>query len=117
MGRISLKGLKFKAFHGYYDIEREQGNLFEVDITVKTNFHKAAINDQLSHTVDYEDLYAIIQEEMEKSSKLLEHVVQSIGDRVVSEHKVKWVEVTLSKLNPPIKGDCERAVVSLKVKG
>lgn len=117
MGLISLKGLKFKAYHGYYDIEREQGNLFEVDITVKTNFHKAAVNDQLSQTVDYEDLYTIIREEMEKSSKLLEHVVQSIVDRVINEHQVKWVDVTLSKLNPPIKGDCERAVVSLKMKG
>lgn len=115
MGKICLKGLKFKAYHGYYDAEREQGNLFEVDITVKTNFHKAATDDELSHTINYEDLYSIIKEEMDKSSKLLEHVVQLIVDRVLDELKgVKWVEVILSKLNPPIKGDCERAVVSLK---
>lgn len=118
MGKISLNGLKFKAYHGYYDVEREQGNLFEVDITVKTNFHKAAIDDELSYTVDYEDLYSIIKEEMDKSSKLLEHVVQTIVDRVLSELQgIKWVEVVVSKMNPPIKGECERAVVSLKQRG
>lgn len=117
MGKIALRGLKFKAYHGYYDQERELGNTFEVDITVKTNFYKAAIDDQLSETIDYEDLYAIIKEEMEISSRLLEHVVQCIVDRVISEIKgVKWVKVKLSKINPPIKGECERAVVTLKKK-
>ena len=91
------------------------GNTFEVDITVKTNFHKAAIDDQLSETIDYEDLYTIVKEEMEISSKLLEHVVQSIVDRVINEIKgIKWVKVQLAKMNPPIKGECDRAVVSLK---
>ena len=115
MGKISLKGLKFKAYHGYYDVERERGNRFEVDITVKTNFQKAAASDELSLTVDYEDLYRIISEEMAGSSKLLEHVVKAIVDRIMSELTgIKWVEVVLAKLNPPIKGECERAVVSLK---
>ncbi|MEM7108587.1 MAG: dihydroneopterin aldolase [Bacteroidota bacterium] len=115
MGKISLKGLKFKAYHGYYDREREQGNIFLVDIILKTDFQQAAIEDELRHTVDYEDLYSIVEEEMAKSSKLLEYVVESIATRVINEmQELKWVKVKLSKLNPPIKGECQRAVVSLK---
>lgn len=117
MGKISLKGLRFKAYHGYYDREREQGNIFLVDISVKADFHKAAVNDELKHTVNYEYLYDIIESEMAKSSKLLEYVVECIVNRVISEiADVIWVEVKLSKLNPPIKGECERAVVELKKK-
>ncbi len=114
MGKISLKGLRFKAYHGYYDEERQLGNTFEVDITIKTDFHKAAIHDELPETVDYESLYAIIREEMAIPSKLLEHVVQKIVDRVIDELvAVNSVKVKLSKFNPPINGECERAVVSL----
>ena len=114
MGKISLKGLKFKAYHGYYDEERQLGNNFEVDITIKTNFHNAAIHDELSQTVDYEKLYTIIKEEMAIPSKLLEHVVQKIVDRVMDEiTAVEAVKVKLSKFNPPIGGECDRAVVSL----
>lgn len=114
MGEISLKGLKFKAYHGYYDEERQLGNTFEVDITIKTDFYKAAINDELAGTVDYEKLYAIIKDEMATPSKLLERVVQKIVDRVLQEiHAVQSVKVELSKFNPPIGGECDKAVVSL----
>ncbi len=115
MGKISLQGLTFKAYHGYYDEERQKGNTFRVDITVKTNFHLAALNDDLSKTVDYEQLYAIVKEYMEQPSKLLEHVVQQIVDRVLKEHEsVVWVKVSLSKFDPPIGGDCKAAKITLK---
>ena len=114
MGEISLKGLKFKSYHGYYDEERQLGNTFEVDITINTDFYQAAVNDDLTGTVDYEKLYAIIKDEMATPSKLLEHVVQKIVDRVLREIQVvQAVEVKLSKFNPPIGGECDRAVVSL----
>ncbi|TRX53798.1 dihydroneopterin aldolase [Fulvivirga sp. M361] len=114
MGKICLKGLKFKAYHGYYDEERQLGNTFEVKLTVITDFYKAAVNDDLNETVDYEKLYAIVQEEMAIPAKLLEHVVQKIADRVINECKaVTKVKVKLSKFNPPIGGECHSSVVSL----
>lgn len=117
MGVISLKGLKFDAYHGYYDKERELGNEFEVDISVTTDFYEAAIGDDLEKTVDYEDLYAIVEDEMKHTSLLLEHVVQKIVDRVLIEHKaVKKVKVSLTKFNPPIKGPCSAAVVTASKK-
>ncbi|UII23023.1 dihydroneopterin aldolase [Fulvivirga ligni] len=115
MGKIQLKGLRFKAYHGYYDEERQKGNQFEVNISVKTIFKQASEHDDLEGTVDYEHLYRIIKEEMEISSKLLEHVVKRISDRVMSEiAAVKKVKVSLSKFNPPFGGDCREAVVTIK---
>jgi dihydroneopterin aldolase len=115
MGKISLEGLKFFSHHGYYEEEREKGNDFEVNITVETDFESAAKADDLNQTVDYEKLYAIAAEEMAIPSKLLEHVVQAICDRILKEQKVESVEVILSKFNPPIAGECKKATVSLKL--
>ena len=57
MGRITLEGLEFFAFHGYYDEEQKIGNKYGVDITVETTLEKAQTDDKLSETIDYEELY------------------------------------------------------------
>jgi dihydroneopterin aldolase len=36
MGKITLEGLEFFAFHGYYDEEQKIGNKYGVDITIET---------------------------------------------------------------------------------
>lgn len=115
MGKIRLEGLRFKAYHGYYDEERERGNHFEVNISVSTGFEQASKTDEISGTVDYEQLYAITKDEMSQPSKLLEHVVERIASRILDElPAADDVEVSLYKFNPPIGGECRAAVVSLK---
>ncbi|QSE97736.1 dihydroneopterin aldolase [Fulvivirga lutea] len=114
MGKITLEGLAFYSYHGYHAVERENGNHFELNITVDTDFSDAAENDDLAKTVDYEKLYAIAKTEMANTSKLLEHVVNNIGKRILKEEGVNEVEVSLSKFNPPINGECKRATVSMK---
>ncbi len=115
MGKITLEGLTFYAYHGFYERERELGNTFEVNISVETDFEKAAIDDDLTETVDYEKLYAIAHDVMEVPSKLLEKVVHKIASRIINELKVTSVEVSLSKFNPPISGECKKATVSLSL--
>jgi dihydroneopterin aldolase len=114
MGRIALEGLDFHAYHGVYPHERESGNWFEVDIAVETDFSKAALDDDLGETVNYETLFRIVKEEMEKPSKLLETVAGKIVDDVMREFpSITLVEFKISKLNPPIGGKCKRSTVSL----
>jgi len=116
-GRITLEGLEFHAFHGVYPHERESGNWFEVDISVETDFSAAAKHDDLSGTVNYETLYALVKAEMEKPSKLLETVAEKIVNDVF-EHlsAVLSVDLTISKTNPPIGGKCKRASVKMSRK-
>jgi dihydroneopterin aldolase len=113
-GRIALEGLEFHAFHGVYPHERESGNWFEVSIAVETDFMAAALRDDLSGTVNYETLFQIVKDEMEKPSKLLETVAENIIQQVLLELKaVQAVELVIAKTNPPIGGKCKRAVVSI----
>lgn len=111
-GRIALEGLEFHAFHGVYPHERESGNWFEVDIAVDTDFSNAAKSDDLSGTINYETLYGIVKAEMGKPSKLLETVAEKIVNDVLQQLKsVTSVELSISKINPPIGGKCKRATV------
>lgn len=113
-GRVALEGLEFHAFHGLYPHERESGNWFEVDIAVDTDFSAAAAADDLAGTVNYEILFRIVKEEMDKPSKLLETVIEKIVNDVLDQlPAAQSVTLTIAKLNPPIGGKVRKASVSL----
>jgi dihydroneopterin aldolase len=111
-GKVVLEGLEFHAYHGVYPHERSSGNKFEVDIKVETDFQDTAFQDDLSGTINYEDLYSLVKSEMEKPSKLLETVGHAIAERILqSFNSAIDVEVKISKFNPPIGGVCRKASV------
>lgn len=113
-GKIILEGLEFHAYHGVYPHERDSGNWFEVDISVDTDFSEAARTDELSGTVNYETLFRIIKEEMEKPSRLLETVAENIVKNIFRDlARVESLSLKISKLNPPIGGKCKKASISL----
>lgn len=116
-GKVVLEGLEFHAYHGIYPDERSSGNKFEVDIAVNTLFDETAFHDELSGTINYEDIYDIVKMEMEKPSKLLESVAHIIGQRILDTFESATnAEVTISKFNPPIGGVCRKAKVSVDLK-
>ncbi len=114
MGQVALEGLEFHGFHGLYPHERESGNWFEVDISVETDFSLAAETDDLSGTVNYEVLFRIIRDEMDKPAKLLERLAGKIAEDVLQEIPAALnVHIKISKLNPPIGGKCKKATIAL----
>jgi dihydroneopterin aldolase len=115
IGKVELEGLEFHAFHGLYPHERESGNWFEVDISVETDFSGAAVTDELSGTVNYEVLFRIVKDEMDKPSKLLETVAEKIVSDVLTQIPAALtVSLRISKLNPPIGGKVKKATIRLQ---
>ncbi len=115
MGIVTLEGLEFFAYHGFYKEERKMGNKYHVDLSVALDLSKAAQKDKLSETLDYEVLYQIVSEIMKKPTKLLEHIAHQIIDTIYTNFpQVQSVEVTVAKHNPPVGGVCRWAKVTLK---
>lgn len=115
MGRISLEGMEFFAYHGYYDEEQKIGNKYAVDVEVETDLSRAGKKDALAETVNYEELYRLIAKVMGKPARLLEAIsYQLIKDIFAAFAAAEVVEVSISKFNPPIGGVCHRARVSIK---
>jgi dihydroneopterin aldolase len=104
--KIEVNGIKLYAFHGCLEEEARIGGHYVVDVTISTDFLLAAETDDLSKTVDYVAVNAIVKEEMAIRSKLLEHVGHRIIIRLHAEitHPAQY-QVKISKLNPPINGD------------
>lgn len=115
MGTIALEGVEFFAYHGFYEEEQQVGNKYSVDMIVDTDMESAATTDNLEASVDYGELYEIIRHEMQIPSKLLENIAYRIIERTYALYpQVNWVEVSISKYNPPVGGICHRSRVTLK---
>lgn len=99
---ISLRNVRFRAFHGLHPEEREKGNDFVVNLDVSYNpgIHTVV---SLQDTIDYAELFEIINSAMQRPVELLETLVQTIGNNIYKKYpKVKQINVTVEKLNPPI---------------
>ena len=115
MGIVSLEGMEFYARHGYYEEERKIGNKYSVDVHLHLEFDEAALQDRLEGTVNYERVYQLVAEVMSIDALLLEHLAGKMVNVLKSTFtQVKEVEVKISKYNPPIKGLCQRATVTLR---
>lgn len=114
---IKLKNIRVYAYHGCLDEEGHIGSDYLVNLKVKADLSEASKNDSLADTVDYVQLQTIVREEMAIRSKLLEHAAKRIMDSVLLKiEMVKKVEVSVSKLNPPIGGDVAEVAVTMKAK-
>jgi len=117
LGTIKLKNIKVFAFHGCLKEETKIGSDYRVDLVVIADLKQSSISDKLTDTVDYVLLNAIVKEEMNIPSKLLETVAKRILNRVLAESNlVTKVKVYISKINPPINGDVEMVTIKLTEK-
>ncbi|WP_316800379.1 dihydroneopterin aldolase [Pedobacter frigidisoli] len=109
---VALKDVKCFALHGYYPEEQLTGNHFIVDL--ETRFNPRGFDDDLSQTVNYEELNAIISDEMKNTQKLLETVLNNIISKVIDVYPfIDGVEVSIKKLNPPMPGQIGHSFVKL----
>jgi len=118
MIKVGLHGAEFFARHGYYKEEQILGNYFIVDIEASFEPQNTSINDDLNNTLNYERLYQIAAEQMEHPQKLLETVAQTIADNTLQLFPyIAKLQVTVKKLNPPLKGKVAASSVTINVNG
>lgn len=99
---VELKGLRFFAEHGMYAEERKVGNEFEVDVSVDYKAPKKTIT-SIEETVNYVEIYRIVEEEFKERKLLLETCAMNICDKVQQVFAgIKHVSISIKKVNPPI---------------
>lgn len=101
MFTIHLTDLRFFAHHGMHDEEAIVGNDFEVSVSVTFDVPDKITS--LTETVNYVSLYGIIKNIFKHPAKLLETLAVDICDEIyLSDNRIKNINITIHKLNPPI---------------
>jgi len=100
---IYLNDLIFNGFHGVYPAEKKIGNTFKVDLRIQLTATTKTI-DQLEQTIDYVQVYALIQKIMAVPTPLLETIVTNIADQILAAHPMAesvYVKITKQQLSVP----------------
>lgn len=111
---IYLNNIKFHAFHGVSEMERNTGNNFIVSLRMAVPLEQCMQNDELIDTVNYADVYKIVRTEMMTPSKLIENVAWRIATAVCDAYpQITAVDVDVMKENPPMGALCDGAGVKI----
>lgn len=99
---IELSAIRFFAEHGMYEQEKRVGNEFEVDLSIACLSPENIIT-SIGQTINYAEVYRILQEEFSHRQFLLETVAMKIADRLEQQFPdIESVKIGIRKLNPPI---------------
>ena len=113
-GRVFVKNIRLHAFHGVLQQERVTGNDYLVSVWVSCPLGAAVKSDSVDDTVNYARIYAIVKEEMDTPSNLVEHVAGRIALHVLREMaQAEDVTVQVVKENPPMGAACDGAGVEI----
>jgi len=103
LDQITLTGLRASAFHGVFDHERRDGQVFVLDVTVSLDFAAAAAGDDLGLTIHYGELAEEIVGAVERDPvDLIETVAERIARLVLAHRAAQLVTVTVHKPSAPV---------------
>jgi dihydroneopterin aldolase len=105
MAQIALENMEFFAYHGCFSEEQIIGTRFIVDLWIEIDTTEAEHSDKLTQTINYQEVFLLVKEQMAVKSKLLEHVGRRILDGLKERFpEVISAKVKVSKMNPPLGG-------------
>lgn len=100
---ITIKGIEVFAFHGVLPSEKENGQLFLVDVELSMDLASAGASDSLADTVDYGLLAQRIHDVVASERwDLIERVASRVAETVLGETRVGAVVATVHKPAAPI---------------
>lgn len=108
--------MEFHAFIGCLQHEKTLGNQFTVTVTMFFDGKKAQQTDNLEDTINYQQIFDIVKDEMSHPCNLIENaafrIINSLKTNILEVEK--W-EVELSKLNPPLGSKVEKVTVAVEM--
>lgn len=104
--QIRISELRAMAVIGALPHEREARQPLQIDLVLDVDLHDAGLSDDLDDTVHY-GLVAerVVDVATETKDVLLERLAARLADEVLAFPRVDAVEVTVTKLRPPIPVD------------
>ena len=116
MDQIIISGLEVFAHHGVMPEEKINGQPFILDITLELDLGQACMDDDLSSTVDYNEVCRLAGDAMtDETFDLIERAAQHVADTLLDGFEaVKAVTVRLKKPQAPLCRKVGYVAVSIK---
>lgn len=114
MDILRLNNIKLHAYHGCLPQERLVGNDYEIDVILRVDLKKAGNSDNLNDTINYAQVYQIVEKCMQHPVNLIEHVAEKMAQEIGKQFpQIDSLDIHLRKLNPPVEGNIQSAEVMI----
>lgn len=111
---VELENMEFKAYHGCYELEKQVGNRFMVNVAIEAEIGDAPCRDDVNQSINYLTVYELIGTQMKITSNIIENVAERIIDAIYQRFpSVEKVTAKVSKIAPPLGGKIDRVSVTL----
>jgi dihydroneopterin aldolase len=106
--------MRFEGRHGYYEHELLEPQPFEVDVELVMNLQPAGVDDDLTKTIDYGRVYAIVRQIVESTPfRLLEAIAEAISHELLIDFDVTEVGIRIRKPKVQLGGPLDHAAVEI----
>jgi dihydroneopterin aldolase len=96
--RVFLRELAVECVIGFLDWERLVKQTVYLDIEVPVDCRRAALNDDVAHTLDYKRLSKLVLAFVGASEfKLVETLADRTAKLILTEFDIPWVKLTINK--------------------
>lgn len=103
--KVFLAGMQFYGRHGVFPEEKAMGQKFIIDVELSLDLKRAGLTDDLAHTPNYADIYALIKNiTTVRSFNLIEALAEAIAQDILASYRVEQVVVRVKKPHAPISG-------------
>lgn len=100
--RIALTNMRFQGRHGVLEEERVQPQPFEIDVELSLDLSPAGASDDLRRTADYREVFEIVRDTIEGSSRqLIESLAETIAARLLADFATVGVGEVLVRVRKP----------------
>lgn len=114
MDRIEIHGLRVMTVVGVLSHEREAAQPLQLDLVLHVDLADASESDDLSDTANYGSVSEVVANTVRESKDLLlERVAGRVCEVLLDFDRVEAVDVTVTKLRPPIPEDVKASSVTL----
>ncbi len=115
MDKIILSDIKVMATHGVNPEEKQEKQPFNISIICYLDTTQASIDDDISATINYAELYQQIIQEVETTSfNLIEALAGHLAEMILKNYHVKQVKVKVEKSEAKFNGMVFPAAVEIK---
>ena len=113
--RIEIRGLLVTTVVGVLPHERTMAQPLRIDLDLFVNLRDAGRTDELTDTANYGTVAERVAEVVRESKDmLLERLADRVAQVVIAIDRVEAVEVTVTKLRPPVPEQLESTAVHIR---
>lgn len=110
---IKINEIQLFGYHGLYQEEKENGQNFIISLQIDIDYKDKS--DKIENTLDYVDIIDQVKNVFsEKRYNLIETLAVEISENLMTNQKIKSLDISIKKESPPIDTKLNSVEVNLR---